>query len=101
MDNIKVPILKKDEKVTIEVDYNDSGAIAQALFIIAKTWSPEKIEQFRTAIDSRSKLTDIEMICYVYLDKIYRSILEKAKEEDKVEFTELNMTANPLESNPL
>lgn len=99
IENLKVPVLKRDAKVTIELDYNECGAIAQTLFCLASTWDKDKIDEFQKIVSEKGKLTDISMICYVYMEKVYRNILEKAKSEDNVDYTDFTNCINPLLQN--
>lgn len=92
----KVPILKQDAKVMVEVDFNSAGAIAQSLFVIAGKWTDEERKEFQTLLNEKKELSDISQLCYIYLDRLYRLILVEAKKTEQLEYRDLNQAANPL-----
>lgn len=104
-ENQKIPILKKEETVDVSLNFNQIGAIAQAVFLIASNWQkhePEKVEQFKSLLEKREPITDVTMACFLYLDLLYKTVIKKAEEEGKVEYVDFANAINPLDSsNPL
>ena len=90
---LKVPILKKDAIINIELNYSQMGALVQSLFIFASHWDDAKRKQFQEVLEKKGKLDDPEFITYILLDQIYRNTILKAQQEDKIEMTDVSMSA--------
>jgi len=95
----KVPSLKRDASVEVVLNYNDAGAIAQAIIIITNNWKkycPEKIELFKKQLEEKTPFTDIEYHCYMILDLLYRRILKTAVDSNQADFIDVKEAFNPL-----
>jgi hypothetical protein len=88
---LKVPIVKKDAIVPIEMNYTEIACLVQGLFLIAGRWTPEQIEEFKQLLESKVTSKDPQQITYIVLDQFYRKILSKAKELDMIEYSEMTI----------
>jgi len=95
----KIPILKKDAKVSVDLGYSEAGALAQCIFLITSSWktnSPEKIEDLKKALQERTPITGLEENAFLIIDNMYKKILKQAIETNQVEYRELENAFNPL-----
>jgi len=87
---VKVPILKKDAVITLDLDYQNLGYIAQALMLLAKGFSPEEMEAFKAILANKEPISDLRMAAYINLDMIYRKAIKQAESESKVEYMDVD-----------
>lgn len=82
-----IPKINSNAQIKMTLDYNDSGAIATAVYCISKFWKethPEKLEELKKLLENKQKIEDIEMHTLLCLDSLYKRIILVAKEQNMV-----------------
>jgi len=79
-----IPKINADAQIKMTLDYNDSGSVATAVYVISKFWkdnNPEKLEELKRLLENKEPITEIEHHTLLCLDLLYKKIVKAAKDQ--------------------
>ena len=94
-----IPVLRKDAEFTMKINYNDLGAISQAIFLITENWKnhePQKIEDLKKILQDRGQISDLSHHAFLILDNFYKRCISEAKLQGVTEEIDIKSAFSPL-----
>ena len=91
MEPTKIPVIKPEAMVTIELNSQEISAIVQAIFYISEGWTKDNVDEIITTLQAQKPLTDPRQITFVLLDRVYKKLLKEAQDTNQTAETELTI----------